>query len=97
MGLFVYATDSYEVEDRALAHLQVVIIDRLRRGEKCTLRLEAGRGQSVELWLTPAVPLEFVYWGNRNPRLNTAWVEQLALIASTVDGLSVLPEPPERE
>ncbi|MGH3705179.1 MAG: ATP-dependent DNA ligase [Agromyces sp.] len=95
MGQFVYNARGYDVDDRSLAHLQVVIIDRLRRGESCSFTLDLPKGGRVELWLSPAAPIMFEFSGNRQPRLNRAWLEILALAGYSVEGLRLLPEPPD--
>lgn len=94
MGVFVYDRDfEVEIEDRTLAHLQVVIIDKLRRQERFPLVLQDGRQERV-IWMSPETPLQFVYHGNRHPVLNRAWLEVLAEAAGSTQGLTVVPEPP---
>lgn len=95
MGALVYDDDRHaELEDRTLAHLQVVIVNKLRRRESFPFTWSDER-RTVTVWIHPSVPLEFVYHGNRRPRLNRAWLEELALSASSTGGLVVLPEPAE--
>jgi hypothetical protein len=43
------------------------------------------------------VPLQFHFYGGRQPRINRAWVEDLMQTASGPNGLSITPEPPEDE
>ncbi len=94
MGVFVYDRDvEVDIEDRTLAHLQVVIIDKLRRQERFPLVLQDGRQERV-IWMSPETPLQFVYHGNRHPVLNRAWLEVLAEAAGSTQGLTVVPEPP---
>lgn len=55
---------SREIEDRALAHLKVVISTKLRRGESFTLSWRHPEGQSggrSTIWLHPSIPLRFVF------------------------------------
>lgn len=84
---------SLPLDDRILAHLQVVVVSKLRRRESFALTVTLD-GSEVVSWIGPATPLEFVYSGNRRPLLNRAWLEQLAESASSNRGLVVLPEPP---
>jgi hypothetical protein len=77
------------VEDRVLAHLQVVMISKLRRNEPFALNFD-----TTSLWITPSVPLHFDYDGAREPRLNRMWIEQLALHAASASGLTLTDEPP---
>jgi hypothetical protein len=93
MGTFYYAGhEALELEDRALAHLQVVVIDKLRRQESFSLSLTDGR-RVVMMWVTPFSPMEFVYGGSRRPTLNQDWLEALAHHAGLTGTLAVLPEP----
>ena len=95
MGFFVYDdVRAIRIDDRMLAHLQVVVIDKLRRQEKFVLNLHNGRGL-VTMWLNAYTPMQFVYEGNRPPRINTAWIELLAGEAGLSGVLEMLPEPPE--
>ncbi|AND16973.1 ATP-dependent DNA ligase [Rathayibacter tritici] len=100
MGKFIYGTPSISVDfdDRVLAHLKAAIMAKVRRGEsfmfswECTR--ESGSGHST-IWIHPAIPLQFDYFGGREPRLNRAWIEQLVRLSNSPAGLRVIPEPPE--
>jgi len=97
MGSLLYDADhAAEFDDRTLAHLQVIIVNKLRRRESFPFTWSDER-RSMTIWLSPNTPVAFVYHGNRRPRLNRAWLEDLALIANSVGGLVVVPEPPETE
>ena len=41
MGILVFADRDILVDDRALAHLQIVIIDKFRRNEKFSMSLSS--------------------------------------------------------
>ncbi|WP_444541793.1 DUF7882 family protein [Agromyces bauzanensis] len=84
---------SLPLDDRVLAHVQVVVVSKLRRRESFAITVPVD-GSEVVSWIGPATPLEFVYSGNRRPLLNRAWLEQLAESASSNRGLVILPEPP---
>ena len=100
MGKFIYGTPSISVDfdDRVLAHLKVVILSKVRRGESFTFSWEytvnAGSGHS-SIWIHPAIPLQFDFDGGREPRLNRTWVEELVRLSNSPAGLRVIPEPPE--
>jgi hypothetical protein len=47
------------------------------------------------MWLNAYTPMQFVYEGNRAPRINIAWIELLAGEAGLTGVLELLPEPPE--
>ncbi|WP_442545346.1 DUF7882 family protein [Clavibacter capsici] len=47
------------------------------------------------MWLHPTCQIAFRFDGSRRPTINRAWVDELALIASTPSGLHLVPEPQE--
>ena len=84
MGMLVYnGRMTLTIDDRVLAHLQVVVINKLRRRESFTFTIDDGAQEAV-CWIGPSIPLEFVYSGNRRPLLNREWrPEQLMRRAHT--------------
>src|ERR1700712_450109 len=81
MGRLIYDnTTAVEFDDRVLAHLQLVIGTKLRRGESFYLTWaddpSVGDGRNA-IWLHPAVPLRLKYNGSRRPVINATWVHQL--------------------
>ncbi|WP_378147708.1 hypothetical protein ACFJGV_06375 [Cnuibacter sp. UC19_7] len=98
MGALLYgpSQDSIPLDDRMLAHLQLVILGRLRRGESCGLtytREDGGASTRETVWINPAIPMRFVYDSlDRGGPLNRAWVDALAATAATGD-LHPVPEP----
>lgn len=97
MGKFTYATGvKVDFEDRVLAHLQVVISNKLRRGESFvfTWRDDASLGDGrTSVWLNANLAMSFKYFGSRAPALNRTWIEALAITANSPTGLYVVPEP----
>jgi hypothetical protein len=97
MGSLEYGTppSRVEIDDRTLAHLQIVITSKFRRDERFTLTLDAeaerGRGR-LAVWLHPTIPLQFSYAGSRQPAINPAWLEALMARANT-GNLVIVPEP----
>ena len=86
------------VEDRALAHLKVVIINKLRRGESFTFSWVKTRAEGhgrATIWLSPEISLHFEFDGSKSPVLNRRWPEELSLVASSGTGLVILEEPAE--
>ncbi|AOX45556.1 hypothetical protein [Microbacterium sp. BH-3-3-3] len=83
------------IEDRALAHLKVVISTKLRRGESFTLswrhRDDEERGRST-LWLHPAIPLRFVFDESEPTMLSREWIERLAESANSSGGIMLVAE-----
>ncbi|WIE55403.1 ATP-dependent DNA ligase [Curtobacterium sp. MCBD17_003] len=99
MGRVIY-NSSYTVdfEDRLLAHLQIVIATKLRRGESFMFSWkddrDVGNGRTA-IWLDRTVPLVIRYSGSRPPTINREWVEALAQAAGSPGGLRIVPEPSE--
>jgi hypothetical protein len=99
MGQFIYGDGPtvVEVEDRALAHLKVVIIAKLRRAEGFAfswdepqkLRDSVGRNT---VWLHPGISMQFKFFGSRQPALNKQWLEDLMNSANSAGGLHLVPE-----
>lgn len=98
MGTLYYgdARTPIEIDDRALAHVKFVILSKLRRNEgfgfSWTKGLGEGSGRST-IWLSPSIPLQFDFNGNRAPSLNRAWLEALTQQAATSGGLTLVEEP----
>lgn len=93
VGMLVYnGRMTLTIDDRVLAHLQVVVINKLRRRESFTFTCEDGVQEAV-CWMGPSIPLEFVYSGNRRPLLNREWLELMAMSANSNSGLVIMPEP----
>lgn len=98
MGRFIYDTvaNGVDIDDRTLAHLRLVVMNKLRRSEPFMFDVEIGDGSGRKsFWIHPSVPLQFHFYGSRNPRINRAWVEDLMQAASGPSGLTLLPEPAE--
>jgi hypothetical protein len=99
MGKFIYDGQiKVDFEDRLLAHLQVTITTKLRRGEPMTFvwkdDMSIGDGRTV-VWIHPRSSLVFKFYGGRRPEINRAWVEALLQTANSSTGLYVVPEPAE--
>lgn len=97
MGRFNYDGNvKVDFDDRLLAHLQVVITQKLRRGEPFpfTWRNEPSLGDGrTTVWLHPNASLVYKFNGSRQPALNRAWLEALTHAANSTAGLHVVPEP----
>jgi len=98
MGKLTYdSTLTADFDDRVLAHIQVVIGAKLRRGESFYFSWrdepQSGEGRST-VWLNPGIPLAFKYFGGRAPSLNRTWIEALMVTANSSGGLQIVPEPP---
>jgi hypothetical protein len=97
LGTLSYDTNfAVDFDDRLLAHLQIVIGQKLRRNESMYLSWKddnrIGNGRTT-IWLHPSIPLIYKYFGGRMPRINPLWIEALAISANSAGGLQILPEP----
>jgi hypothetical protein len=84
------------IDDRALAHVKIVVIAKLRRGEGFGFSwpkgVELGGGRFTA-WVHPGSTLLFEFSGGREASINREWLEALNQAAATPLGLSVIPEP----
>jgi len=95
MGLLHYAGRPVEFDDRLLAHLHVVIVNKLRRGEGFTMswvNATAIGGGRTSIWLDRSIPLEFTFAGSRPPAINADWLQTLRESADSSSGLVVTGE-----
>ena len=99
MGTFIYeGMIKVEVDDRTLAHLQVVIGNKLRRGESFnfTWREDKSIGDGrTSIWVHPYATIVYKFHGSRPITLNRAWNEALMFTANSANGLYIVPEPPD--
>jgi len=83
------------IDDRALAHLKVVIATKLRRSESFTVTWQhpddQPRGRST-IWLHPSIPLRFVFDDPEPTNLSRAWIEELASSANSSGGITLVAE-----
>ena len=66
MGRFIYdnSSNSVEIEDRVLAHLRIVVMNKLRRAESFMFDVEVGDGSGRRsFWMHPSVPMQFHFFG----------------------------------
>jgi hypothetical protein len=98
VGHLIYdrGTAEVQMDDRVLAHLQIVMVAKLRRHESFAFSWKepaaSGDGRST-IWVFPTVSLRFRFAGSRPPAINPAWLKALAASADSGQGLHVLPEP----
>ena len=100
MGTLQYNGSLVEFDDRLLAHLQIVIVQKIRRGESFLMswgdRSETGAGHSA-IWIHPTHNLYFTFANGGNPRINRAWLSELTNSANSAGGMLVTEEPDETE
>jgi hypothetical protein len=95
MGSISYDGLVVAVDDRTLTHLQIVIVNKLRRGDAFLMSWkdshDAGSGRSA-IWLHPQVLIYFKFDGSRVPSINERWLHELADSAESSRGLIVTTE-----
>lgn len=90
--------NSVELEDRTLAHLRIVIMNKLRRSESFMFDVDMNDGTGRRtFWIHPSVPIQLHFFGTRPPRINRFWIDELMKSASGPNGLTITPEPVEDE
>jgi len=93
LGKLIYgaASTEFEVDDRTLAHVEMVALAKLRRNENFALTIESSSSGRTTLWLASQTDLLFVYSGPK-PEINRVWLDKLVDSANTASGLQLLPE-----
>jgi hypothetical protein len=96
MGTLQYDGVLVEFDDRLLAHLQIVVVAKIRRGESFLMSWrdssETGNGHSA-IWIHPAQNLYFKFSGGRNASINQEWLNQLTDSANSARGMLITKEP----
>jgi hypothetical protein len=97
MGTLYYGASEtpIDVEDRALAHVKVVIATKLRRSESFTLSWRHADGQPPgrsTVWLHPSIPLRFVFDDPEPAELSREWIVDLANSANSSGGIMLIAE-----
>lgn len=95
MGSLTYDGMTIEFDDRVLAHLQIVIVQKLRRGESFLMSwrdsLNSGDGRAA-IWIAPTIPLYFKFLGSKVPTIDKDWLHELGKSAESSTGLIVTNE-----
>ena len=94
MAVLNYGGAEYEFSDRMLAHLQVVITNKLRRRESFALSwMRDDDGGREAIWIDNGLPIRFHYDDGAIAPLNREWLEVLLDGTHRPNGLLVTPEP----
>ena len=97
MGRFVYnSTVSVTLGDELLAHLQAVVGAKFRLQQSFYFSwvypANSGEGRTT-IWLTPSIPVQFIYRNARVPTLDRDRVNELFAQANTPGGMMLIVEP----
>ena len=98
MGALIYDGQSFEFDDRALAHLQAVITLKLRRREPFLLTWNPDEAEPIgrqALWIDNAIPLRYEFTSPAPERLDDRWLNALADQTSRPSGLFFSAQPAE--
>lgn len=89
MGKLLYGSPpvAFEFEDRALAHIELVTLAKLRRNEHFAFSIDAPDGEGrTTIWLGTNIPLQFEFAVSRHD-INRAWLDELLDSANSTAGM----------
>jgi len=88
MGHLRYGSpaQTFQVDDRTLAHVEIVTLAKLRRGEPFAMTIPSPAGGRSTLWVNAASMLVFELDGDPGP-IDRVWLESLIDAANTGRGL----------
>ena len=97
MGSLHYGSPpaSFEIDDRTLAHVELVVLAKLRRNESFALTIDGAKDARQTLWVNQASTLRFEF-GSATHEINREWLDELIDSANTTTGMRVLPEPAKK-
>lgn len=78
------------IEDRALSHMLIVVLSKLRRGEGFGLSWDKDGGGRNTVWINPTSTLQFEFSGEPESTINHSWIEALDRAADSTMGLSLV-------
>ncbi len=83
---------SFEIDDRTLTHVELVVLAKLRRNESFALTVDGEKGARQTLWVNASSTLRFEL-GSAITEINRVWLDELIDSANTTTGMRILPEP----
>lgn len=95
MGQLHYGSPpaTYEIDDRTLAHVELVVLAKLRRNESFALTLDAPKGDGRStIWVNSSSTLRFEFEAQSHD-INRVWLDELIDSANTTLGMRIVPEP----
>lgn len=93
MAQFLYGSppEPFELNDRTLAHVEIVVLAKLRRQEAFAFRLERADGGHSTLWIGTNSTLQFRF-DRGEQEINRTWLEALIDSANSPAGLRIVTE-----
>jgi hypothetical protein len=95
VGYLQYSFEQFNIDDRTLAHVQLVIVARLRKNEAFVLSWGVdpahGSGRRA-LWIDRHIPIVFQFDGSRRIQINRRWLDAMMQRSYAVSGLELMPE-----
>lgn len=94
MGTLHYGSPpvSFELDDRTLAHVELVMLAKLRRNENFALAIDGATGSRSTIWVNSSSTIRFEF-DSVEHSINRAWLDLLIDSANTTAGMRVIPEP----
>ena len=95
MGTLHYGSPAtgFTLDDRTLAHVELVIMAKLRRQESLAFAITDEKTQVRQaVWISPVSSLRFEYEAPM-PEINRLWLQELVDTANSPGGLRIVPEP----
>ncbi|HWH97670.1 MAG TPA: hypothetical protein VNS80_04820 [Pseudolysinimonas sp.] len=94
MGSLHYGSPpaTFELDDRVLAHVELVMLAKLRRNESFALTVDEPKGGRSTIWINASSTLRFEFTAATDD-INRAWLDELIDSANTTTGMRILPEP----
>ena len=83
---------SFALPDRTLAHVEFVVLAKLRRKENFALSIDGPSGGRQQIWINGAATLRFEF-DEHVTDVNRAWLEELIDSANSAAGMRITPEP----
>ena len=96
MGKLLYGSppEAFEIDDRALAHIEMVVLAKLRRNESFALTIDEAKGGRSTIWLNASSTLRFEFAAVEGGlEINREWLDELIDSANTTVGMKIVPEP----
>jgi hypothetical protein len=97
MGSLHYGSPpaSFEIDDRTLAHVELVMLAKLRRNESFALTIDGDGDSRQTIWVNSAATLRFQF-ASPTTDINREWLDELIDSANTTTGMRIVPEPAKK-